>query len=84
MAVLSKEDWTFWVENVYVVVHNAVPQENLDATGDSIWTFLDIDREDREQWYRHKPYTRESYGSAPIAAGGIVEIYQHQALWDNR
>ena len=32
----------------------------------------------------HKPYTRESYGSSPIAAGGIVEIYQHQALWDNR
>ena len=84
MAVLSKEDWAFWEENGYVVVPDAVPQENLDATVDAIWTFLEIDRDDREQWYGHKPYTREDYGSSPISAGGIVEIYQHQALWDNR
>ena len=31
MPVLSKEDRAFWEENGYVVVHNAVPQENLDA-----------------------------------------------------
>ena len=84
MAVLSKEDWAFWEENGYVVVHDAVPQENLDAMVDAIWTFLEIDRDDWEQWYRHKPYTRETYGSSPIAAGGNVEFYQHQALWDNR
>ena len=84
VAVLSKEDWAFWDENGYVVVHDAVPQENLDAMVDAIWTFLEIDRDDWEQWYRHKPYTRETYGSSPIAAGGNVEFYQHQALWDNR
>ena len=84
MAVLSKKDWAFWEENGYVVVHDAVPQENLDAMVDAIWTFLEIDRDDWEQWYRHKPYTRETYGSSPIAAGGNVEFYQHQALWDNR
>ena len=84
VAVLSKKDWAFWEENGYVVVHDAVPQENLDAMVDAIWTFLEIDRDDWEQWYRHKPYTRETYGSSPIAAGGNVEFYQHQALWDNR
>ena len=83
MAVLSKEDWAFWEENGYVVVHEAVPQKNLDAMVDAIWTFLEIDRDDPEQWYRYKPYTREDRCS-PISSAGMVEVYQHQALWDNR
>ena len=83
MAVLSKEDWAFWEENGYVVVKEAVPQENLDAMVDAIWAFLEIDREDREQWYKYKPSTRKDKCS-PISAGGMVEMYQHQALWDNR
>ncbi len=83
MPVLSKEDWAFWEENGYVVVEEAVPQENLDAMVDVIWDFLEIDREDREAWYKHKPYSREDKCS-PISAAGMVEIYQHQALWDNR
>ena len=83
MAVLSKEDWAFWEENGYMVVKEAVPQENLDALVDAIWEFLEIDRDDREQWYKHKPYTRKDRCS-PISAGGMVEMYQHQALWDNR
>ena len=83
MSVLSKEDLAFWEENGYVVVREAVPQENLDAMVDVIWAFLEIDREDREQWYKYKPYTREDRCS-PISAARMVEIYQHQALWDNR
>ncbi len=83
MRVLSKQDWDFWHENGYVVVHHAVPQENLDAAVDAIWEFLEIDRENPEDWYRYKPYTRTNKCS-PISAAGMVEIYQHQALWDNR
>ena len=59
MPVLSKEDWAFWQENGYVVVHDAVPQQNLDAMVDVIWEFLQIDREDREAWYKYKPYSRD-------------------------
>jgi|GEM_PF-5979683 hypothetical protein len=44
MPVLSKEAWAFWEENGYVVVHNAVPQENLDAMVDVIWEFLEMGR----------------------------------------
>ena len=58
MPVLSEKDWDFWRENGYVVVHNAVPQENLDAMVDTIWTFLDMDRDNPEDWYKYKPYTR--------------------------
>ena len=56
MPVLSEKDWDFWRENGYVVVHNAVPQENLDAMVDTIWTFLDMDCDDPEDWYKYKPY----------------------------
>jgi ectoine hydroxylase-related dioxygenase (phytanoyl-CoA dioxygenase family) len=83
MAVLSKEDWAFWQENGYVVIPNAVPQENLDRMVETIWQFLDMDPDDAETWYKYKPYTREDRCS-PISGAGMVEMYQHQALWDNR
>ena len=83
MAVLSQRDWDFWHENGYVVIHDAVPQENLDAIVDAIWAFLDMDPRNPEDWYKYKPYTRGNPRSM-ISASGMVEIYQHQALWDNR
>ena len=83
MSVLSKDDWTFWQENGYVVVRQAVPEENLTAMVAAIWDFLQIAPDNREAWYKYKPYTREDPCS-PISAAGMVEIYQHQALWDNR
>ena len=83
MPVLSKEDRAFWEGNGYVVVHNAVPQENLDAMVTTVWEFLEMDPERAEDWYKYQPYTRDNLCS-PISAAGMVEIYQHQALWDNR
>jgi hypothetical protein len=83
MAVLSKEDWSFWQENGYVVIPNAVQQENLDRMVETIWQFLYMDPDDSETWYKHKPYTRDDRCS-PISGAGMVEMYQHQALWDNR
>ena len=73
MAVLSKEDRAFWEENGYVVIPNAVPQENIDAMVETIWDFLGMDPNDPDDWYRE-----------PHRYGGMVEVYQHQALWDNR
>ena len=43
MQVLSEKDWAFWEENGYVVIPNAVPQENLDALIEQIWTFLEME-----------------------------------------
>lgn len=73
MAVLSPDDRAFWDENGYVIIHNAVPKENLDAVIDAIWTFLAVDRNNPEEWYK-----------APINKGGMVEMYHDQALWNNR
>ena len=40
MTVLSKADWAFWEENGYVIIPNAVPQENLDRMVEAIWWFF--------------------------------------------
>ncbi|MCX6050196.1 MAG: phytanoyl-CoA dioxygenase family protein, partial [Chloroflexi bacterium] len=71
--VLTPADHAFWEENGYVVIHNAVPQENLDAVIDDIWAFLGVDRNDPESWYK-----------APISKAGMLEMYHTQALWNNR
>ncbi len=73
MAVLSAEDIAFWEENGYVVVRNAVPLENCKAAEQAVWNFLEMDADDPESWYPNLP-----------RRGIMVEIYQHQALWDNR
>src|ERR1051326_1258053 len=73
MPVLSPADHDFFAENGYVIIPNAAPQENLDAMIDTIWEFLGMDRNNPEDWYR-----------PPLKPGGMIEIYQHQALWNNR
>lgn len=73
MPVLSSEDLAFWEKNGYVVVHNAVPPENCTAAEQAVWEFLEMDASNLESWYLHPP--RQSI---------MVEIYQHQALWNNR
>jgi len=85
MRVLSQEDKAFWEENGYVIVKNAVPQENLDAMVQAIWDFLEVDGSDLEDWYRHRPRERNDESDmSPISIAGMVEMYQHQAIWNNR
>jgi len=74
MAVLTSEDLAFWEENGYVVVHDAVPTENLKAAEKAVWEFLEMDNDGPDSWYPSDPPRR----------GIMVEIYQHQALWNNR
>ena len=40
MKVLSEADLQFFDDNGYVVVKNAVPQENLDAAVAAVFYFL--------------------------------------------
>ena len=82
-VVLSQDDLDFWEENGFVVVHNAVPDENLEVAVNAIWDFLGIDAHDPEDWYKYPPRIG-GRNNSPISQAGMVEIYQHQALWDNR
>ena len=42
MSILSKEDRAFWDENGYVIIHDAVPPENINAAEGAIWNFFEI------------------------------------------
>lgn len=73
MSVLSEEDRAFWNENGYIVIHDAVSRENIKAAEDAIWNFLGMRPDNQESWYPDPP-----------RRGIMAEMYQHQALWDNR
>jgi hypothetical protein len=73
MAIFSSQECAFFQDNGYVVLSGAVPPENLAAVVDATWAFLGMDRHNPEDWYRE-----------PLRTNGMVELYQHQALWDNR
>ena len=81
MRVLSQEEQQFWEENGYVILRQAVPPENVKAVVDVIWEFMEMDRDNPETWYR--PPEREN-GMKELNKAGMVELYHHQVLWNNR
>ena len=48
----SDDDLRFWEKNGYVVLPNAVPQENLQAVIDDVFSFLTVDPDDPESMYK--------------------------------
>ena len=81
MQVLTQEDLAFWRDKGYVIVRNAVPPENVAALVDVIWAFMEMDRDDPETWYRSPD---DASGKPKLKESGMSELYQHQALWNNR
>lgn len=81
LRVLSEEQWDFWIYNGYVVIPNAVPRENIDRLVDLIWTFEEKDPKNPSTWYR---VPRRPYEMKELMGTGMVELYNHQYLWDNR
>jgi len=81
MRVLSEEDRAFWEDKGYVIVPDAVPVENLQALIDAIWEFQEMDPHDPSSWYREPERAIEM---VELNKSGMVEMYHHQALWDNR
>src|SRR5688572_3036114 len=81
MRVLSEADWQFWQANGYVIVHNAVPQEYLDAVIIALWEFQQMNPTDPSTWYR---VPERANGMPELNKSGMVEMFHHQSLWDNR
>lgn len=79
MHVLTQEDWDFWQANGYVIIHDAVPPENVEATVNFLWKYTGRDRNDPQTWYA-KPDDHV----AKLNGAGMIEVYQHQTLWNNR
>lgn len=81
LRVLTENDWVFWQQNGYVIITDAIPYENVKALNQLIWEFEEKDPNDPETWYR--PPRRE-IEMKELVNSGMVELYNHQALWDNR
>lgn len=78
---LTEEQWAFWKYNGYVIIENAVPAENVEAMVDLLWKFEEKDPTDTESWYRAP---RREIRMTELKNTGMVEMYNHQRMWDNR
>ncbi len=81
LRVLSAEDWDFWKENGYIVIKGAVPREQARKTADFLWEFDEKNPGDPGTWYAPP---RAEIQMKELTGTGMVEVYNHQALWDNR
>ncbi len=81
LRVLSEVDWEFWKHNGYIIIKNAVPQEQVQATADFLWEFEEKDANNPESWYAP---ARAEMKMKELTGTGMVEVYNHQQLWDNR
>lgn len=81
LRVLSEEDWKFWVEQGYIVIKNAVPKENADRLAKFLWEFEEKNPNDPSTWYAPP---RAEMQMKELTNSGMVEVYNHQYLWDNR
>lgn len=70
--VLTQEDLSFWAENGYVVLRDAVTPEARAAAEKAIWEQVGADPDMPESWYQDTQH------------GIMVELIQHPALETNR
>lgn len=81
LRVLSEEDWSFWKHNGFIVIKQAVPKEQAAATAAFLWEFEEKDPKDPNTWYQAP---RAEMKMKELANTGMVEVYNHQLLWNNR
>lgn len=81
LRVLSVDDFAHWQRYGYVVIPNAVPPESVARTVRFLWEFQDMDPSDPTTWDEAE---RRPHGMKEITSAGMVEVYNHQTLWDNR
>ena len=83
LRILSEEDWTFWKNNGYVIVKNAALDANIDAAVALLWEFEEKDPNNTDSWYAI-PKSKRAIRMTELKNTGMVEVYNHQTLWNNR
>lgn len=81
LRVLSPEDWKHWTTWGYVLIHDAVPRNHIDRLKSLLWEFQELEPSDPGTW--NKRQLRDNK-MQELNNTGMVEIYNHQYLWDNR
>ncbi len=81
LQILSEDEWKFWINNGYVVVKNVIPREQAEATANFLWEFEEKDPDNSDTWYTQP---RAEMQMKELTNTGMVEVYNHQHLWNNR
>ena len=81
LGYFTKNQWEFWRHNGYLVLKNIAPQENIHNLVETLWDFEEKDPNSPDTWYA--PPRREIQ-MKELTNSGMVELYNHQALWNNR
>jgi ectoine hydroxylase-related dioxygenase (phytanoyl-CoA dioxygenase family) len=81
LRVLSENDFAHWQTYGFVVVKQAVPRANVEALKKLLWEFQEMDPNDISTWNAAQ---LRDHAMKELNNSGMVEIYNHQALWDNR
>ncbi len=81
LRVLSQADFEHWQTYGFVVVRQAVPAANVEALRKLLWEFQEMDPHDMSTWNAAQ---LRNHAMKELNNSGMVEIYNHQALWDNR
>jgi hypothetical protein len=81
LRILSEEDWKFWLYNGYIVIKNVISKDQAQITANFIWEFEEKDSGDPKTWYTAP---RAEMKMKELTGTGMVEVYNHQLLWNNR
>ena len=81
LRVLSEADWNFWKSQGYIVVKQAISREQAQATAEFLWEFEEKDPANSATWYTAP---RAEMQMKELVGTGMVEVYNHQMLWNNR
>jgi len=81
LRVLSQADWQHWTTSGYVIVRQAVPVTNVERLVELLWAFDEKNPDDPSTWYAPQ---RRDHKMKELNNTGMLEIYNHQYLWDNR
>jgi Phytanoyl-CoA dioxygenase (PhyH) len=81
LRVLSVADFEHWQRYGFVVVRQAVPATNIERLVKLLWEFQEMDPNDSSTWNASQ---LRDHAMKELNNSGMVEIYNHQALWDNR
>ncbi len=72
--ILTPTDIEFWNTNGYIIIKNAITQQDCDDTIDAICQFINIDKNDAATWYNEHPQKQ----------GIMIQLFQHSTIEKNR
>ena len=81
LRVLSPADFAHWQTYGFVVVKQAVPPAQVETLKKLLWEFQEMDPNDPSTWNGGQ---LRDHAMKELNNSGMVEIYNHQALWDSR